>query len=139
MKELIDNVPSGYRNIFLIDEIFKGTNTAERIASAKAILSYLKKSANLVFVSTHDVELSGLLSEDFDLYHFTETTLDDQMDFDHRLKKGPLTTRNAIKILTMSGYPEEITKEASRLVENFNSKIQLTDKISLSYRKIWYP
>ena len=122
MKELIDNVPSGYRNIFLIDEIFKGTNTAERIASAKAILSYLKKSANLVFVSTHDVELSGLLSEDFDLYHFTETILEDQMNFDHCLKKGPLTTRNAIKILTMSGYPEEITKEASRLAENFNSK-----------------
>jgi len=44
------------------------------------------------------------------------------MAFDHCLKKGPLTTRNAIKILTMSGYPEEITKEASRLAENFNSK-----------------
>ena len=122
MKELIDNVQSGYRNIFLIDEIFKGTNTAERIASAKAILSYLKKSGNLVFVSTHDVELSGLLYDEFDLYHFTETILNDQMNFDHRLKKGPLTTRNAIKILAMSGYPEEITKDASRLAEKFNSK-----------------
>ncbi|MGQ7855764.1 MutS-related protein [Pedobacter sp. WC2501] len=122
MKELIDNVQSGYRNIFLIDEIFKGTNTAERIASAKAILSYLKKSGSLVFVSTHDVELSGLLYDEFDLYHFTETILKDQMNFDHQLKKGPLTTRNAIKILAMSGYPEEITKEASGLAEKSTSK-----------------
>ncbi|MGN7985690.1 MutS-related protein [Pedobacter sp. 22226] len=121
MKELIDNATSGYLNIFLIDEIFKGTNTSERISSAKAILSYLKNSGNLVFVSTHDVELSGLLGEEFDLYHFTETILNDQMNFDHRLKKGPLKTRNAIKILAMSGYPNQIIKEASQLAEDFNN------------------
>jgi len=122
MKELIDNATSGYLNIFLIDEIFKGTNTSERISSAKAILSYLRNSGNLVFVSTHDVELSGLLGEEFDLYHFTETILNNQMNFDHRLKEGPLRTRNAIKILAMSGYPNEIIKEASDLAEDFNNK-----------------
>jgi len=118
MKKLIDNATSGQLNLFLIDEIFKGTNTSERISSAKAILSYLKKSGNLVIVSTHDVELSDLLVEEFDLYHFTETILNDEMNFDHLLKKGPLTTKNAIKILEMSGYPNQIINEASELAED---------------------
>ena len=122
MKKLIDNATSGHLNLFLIDEIFKGTNTSERISSAKAILSYLKKSSNLVIVSTHDVELSELLVEEFDLYHFTETILNDEMNFDHLLKKGPLTTKNAIKILEMSDYPNQIIKEASELAEDLKKK-----------------
>jgi len=122
MKTLIDNATSGQLNLFLIDEIFKGTNTSERISSAKAILSYLKRSGNLVIVSTHDVELSELLVEEFDLYHFTETILNDEMNFDHLLKKGPLTTKNAIKILEMSGYPSQIINEASELAEDFKKK-----------------
>lgn len=115
MATLIKEASSPYQSLFLLDEVFKGTNTVERIASAKAILSYLNKANNIVIVSTHDLELSELLSKEYDLYHFEETILDDRLTFDHLLKKGPLKTRNAIKILELSNYPLEIIEEATNI------------------------
>lgn len=100
-------------NIFLLDEIFKGTNTLERISAGKAVLSYLaKEDSNVVFVSTHDVELADLLRDLYDLYHFTEIIQNDQISFDYKLKKGSLATRNAIRILEINDYPKEIINDA---------------------------
>ncbi|MBS2097954.1 MutS-related protein [Carboxylicivirga linearis] len=99
-------------NLFLLDEIFKGTNTIERIASGKAVLSYLAKNNNLVFVSTHDIELAELLKDEYELYHFCETVDNSSIDFDYQLKKGPLKNRNAIRILEMNDYPKSIIEDA---------------------------
>jgi MutS domain V len=114
VREMIEASETGY-NLFVLDELFKGTNTIERIASAKAVLAYLHSRNNLVFISTHDLELVDLLADKFDLYHFTETIANDELQFDHKLKKGPLTTRNAVKILQITGYPSEITEDALKL------------------------
>ena len=96
-----------------MDEIFKGTNTIERISGGKAILSYLNKEKHTVLVSTHDIELTELLVKDnYDLYHFSEKIEDNNLFFDHKIKPGKLKTRNAIKILDLYKYPSEIIKEA---------------------------
>ena len=116
MGSLIKEVHSPFQNLFLLDEVFKGTNTIERIAAAKSTLSYLNQGANLVIVSTHDLELPSMLQEQFDLYHFSESIENDQLHFDHKIKPGPLLTGNAIKILEMSNYPEKIINEARNLV-----------------------
>ena len=116
IKNMINESQSDSKNIFLLDEIFKGTNTVERIAAGKAVLSYLAKSNNnIVFVSTHDIELSDLLKDAYDLYHFTEVIQDKQIHFDYKLKKGNLSTKNAIRILEINDYPPEITDEARRI------------------------
>nr|WP_321453316.1 hypothetical protein [uncultured Carboxylicivirga sp.] len=99
-------------NLFLLDEIFKGTNTVERISSGKAVLSYLAKNNNLVFVSTHDIELAELLKDEYELYHFCEWVDNNSIDFDYQLKHGPLKKRNAIRILEMNDYPKSIIEEA---------------------------
>ena len=105
-------------NLFLLDEIFKGTNTAERIAAGKAVLSYLAKSSNnTVFVSTHDIELADLLSIEYDLYHFTETVHEKQIHFDYQLKRGKLYTKNAIRILEINDYPPEVIEEARGIMK----------------------
>ncbi|MGI8636022.1 MAG: MutS-related protein, partial [Segetibacter sp.] len=121
MASLIKEVSAPSQNLFLLDEVFKGTNTIERIASAKAILSYLNKHANIVIVSTHDIELSEFLSKEYELYHFEETIINDHLNFDHLLKRGPLKTRNAIKILELSDYPLEIIEEATELTKTLMS------------------
>ncbi|HWC52710.1 MAG TPA: hypothetical protein VG676_03920, partial [Chitinophagaceae bacterium] len=115
VSSLINEVSSPDQNIFFLDEVFKGTNTVERIASAKAILSYLNRHNNMVIVSTHDVELADMLRDEYDLYHFTETIQQDQLHFDHKLKAGPLKTRNAIKILELSDFPADIIDEANNI------------------------
>lgn len=113
VKALIDAAQNETPCLFILDEIFKGTNTIERISGGKAILSYLNNAYSVVLVSTHDIELTELLAEsNYDLYHFSETLDNTELYFDHKLKPGQLTKRNAIQILELYNYPEEIIKDA---------------------------
>lgn len=112
IKSMIDNSTNGKVNLFLLDEIFKGTNTIERISAGKAVLSALSKENNIVFVSTHDIELADLLKNEYELYHFSEIVDHKSVDFDYKLKEGKLKDRNAIRILQINNYPEELIQEA---------------------------
>ena len=115
MGSLLEEVDFPHQNLFVLDEVFKGTNTVERIAAAKAILSYLNRNNNMVVVSTHDIELAELLAHEYDLYHFTETVENSKLHFDHLIKPGQIRTRNAIKILELANYPAEIISEAREI------------------------
>lgn len=111
IKEILQESQKPPKNLFLLDELFKGTNTVERIAAGKAILSALSKN-NKVLVSTHDIELTDMLGDSYDLYHFSETVNGKNVGFDYKLKEGKLKNRNAIKILEINDYPKEIIQEA---------------------------
>jgi DNA mismatch repair ATPase MutS len=123
IKNMVDESLSPFNNVFLLDEIFRGTNTIERIAAGKAVLSYLAAPKNnIVFVSTHDIELFELLSDEYDLYHFTEVIKEEQICFDYKIKQGNLLTKNAIRILELNAYPKEVIDEArqiSQLLQNY--------------------
>lgn len=120
IKELIKASNSKEPCLFVLDEIFKGTNTIERISGGKSILSYLNKKNHIVLVSTHDIELTELLEkESYELHHFSEIIENNKLHFDHKLKSGKLKTRNAIKILELYEYPDEIIAEA-RNTEQIN-------------------
>jgi hypothetical protein len=108
------NEENGRRGLFLLDEIFRGTNSRERIAAGAAVLKYLA-SRGLVFASTHDDELTTLLRNEFDSYHFSEIVENGTARFDYLLRKGPCLTRNAIHLLTMAGYPKQVTDFAAQL------------------------
>jgi DNA mismatch repair ATPase MutS len=112
IKEMIDKSQRPGFNLFLLDEIFKGTNTIERLSAGKAVLSYLNTESNIVFVSTHDIELANMLMDTYELYHFSEQVDNKTVDFDYKLKSGKLKNRNAIRILQMNEYPPEIISEA---------------------------
>ncbi len=105
--------------LFLIDEIFRGTNTVERIASATSVLKYLSQYS-VIFVTTHDIELQQLLSDNFEMYHFNEVVQDNNHYFDYKIKSGPTSSRNAIKLLKIKGYPKEIIKKANELAESLD-------------------
>lgn len=122
IKKLIDASKDKNPCLFVLDEIFKGTNTVERISGGKAILSYLNNKNNTVLVSTHDIELTELLKkEDYKLYHFSEEIENNNLFFDHKIKEGKLTTRNTIRILDMYEYPQKIitaAKETEKLISH---------------------
>ncbi len=118
IKEFIETSESDEPCLFVLDEIFKGTNTVERISGGKGILSYLNKGNHTVLVATHDIELTELLKNEYDLYHFTEKVDDNKLEFDHKIKKGSLKTRNALKILELYGYPKEVLEDAKNIERN---------------------
>ena len=90
----------------LIDEIFKGTNSADRIVGAEEALKKLSVDGSMVIVSTHDFELCNLKQKDgtpADNRHFEESYEDDKLVFDYKMKDGPCTTRNARALLHLAG------------------------------------
>jgi DNA mismatch repair ATPase MutS len=125
IKDMIQKSTDEKQNLFLLDEIFKGTNTIERISAGKAVLSELSKDKNIVFVSTHDIELTDMLSDEYELYHFSEVVNENNVDFDYKLKEGKLKNRNAIRILQINEYPDNVINEAIEI-----SKI--LDKITVA-------
>jgi len=128
IKEMIDKSRDSNLNLFLLDEIFKGTNTVERISAGKAVLSSLNNDNNIVFVSTHDIELADLLKDEYELYHFSEIVDHKTVDFDYKLKDGKLKNRNAIRILQINDYPESIIKEAIEISEELD-KINMLNSV----------
>lgn len=71
VKAALDKGKEG-NYLLIFDELFKGTNTVERIAINSAVFSELAKADNLILASTHDLELTGLLNNQYELYHFSE-------------------------------------------------------------------
>jgi len=103
--------------LFLIDEIFKGTNNRERLIGSRAFITTLSKGNAFGLVSTHDLELAdleqgipGLLNA-----HFQETVLSNALQFDYQLRPGPCPTTNALKIMELEGLPVSYGEEAGRV------------------------
>ncbi len=113
IKELVDASHSDDHHLFILDELFKGTNTLERIAAGQSILSYLNRDKHIVMVSTHDLELTDILkNRGYALYHFAEKIENDKLYFDHKIKPGKPENGNAIKILELYDYPKEIIEDS---------------------------
>jgi len=110
----ISESAAGACRIFVLDEPFSGTNTVERIAVAKAVLRAISANAQ-VLVTTHDVELQHLLGAQFELCYFQENPAVEGF-FDHALRAGVSTQRNAIRVLERLGLPPDIIAEAMAAV-----------------------
>lgn len=102
-----------------VDEVLRGTNTVERIAASTQILKSLSRNQFLCFAATHDIELTELLKDDYENYHFEEEIRDGDIFFQYKLLGGKATTRNAIRLLEIIGYDEAIIALATEQAENF--------------------
>ncbi len=120
IKRIIDVAKTeGNKVLCFVDEVLRGTNTVERIAASTQILKAFAKSGVMCLAATHDIELTSLLKDYFGIYHFEGDVSDNDVHFDYKIKQGPATTRNAIKLLGVLGYDENIVDEAQNLADKF--------------------
>lgn len=97
------------RVLVLLDEILQGTNTAERRTAARTILGHLLAAGAVGAVSTHDLTLADApeLAASLTQVHLRETVSGEgsekRLSFDHRLRPGPATSRNALVLLELVG------------------------------------
>ena len=93
--------------MFLIDEIFRGTNSRERLIGARAFVRALSRLTTLGLIATHDLELVKLADEISVTtnFHFREEVREGKMVFDYRLRPGPCPTTNALLIMRLEGLP----------------------------------
>lgn len=102
----IEAAPKG-KILFLVDEIFKGTNNRERFIGSHAFITAMDRLGAPGFVTTHDLELAELEKsvEDLKNYHFKEEIKAAKMVFDYTIRTGPSPTTNALKIMELEGLP----------------------------------
>lgn len=106
LKNIVDMTKSN-QCLILIDEILKGTNERERLIIAKAVLNYLFHSQSLVMVTTHDIMLVHYF-KDIDQYCFNDYVSNQELIGDYKIKKGICEVGNAIALLKVYGFDEEI-------------------------------
>lgn len=105
VKMIIDQVKRE-RVFFLLDELFKGTNSVDRHTAAKTVIKHLNQNGAAGMVSTHDLDLEVLENESRGQvlnYHFKETYKGAKISFDYKLRRGVSNTRNAIFLIKASG------------------------------------
>ena len=105
-----------------IDEVLRGTNTVERIAASAEILRCFAQTGTLCFAATHDLELTGILSDVYDNYHFSEQIVDGDVRFSYRLLPGPSNSCNAIALLSSLGYDRTIVEKAQERADGYLQK-----------------
>lgn len=105
IKYLIEAAKRGEKVFFLLDEIFKGTNSMDRHEGAKVLINQLVNCGGMGLVSTHDLELCELEKTKNWLvnYNFQEYYDNNKIKFDYKLRAGGSTTRNAIHLMKLAG------------------------------------
>lgn len=116
LKRMLDELKTGEPMLFVIDEILKGTNTRERLAASNAILSYMVQKQGFLLIATHDLELVYALKNRYDTYYFDSQVYEKDIVFPYKIRRGIVGKTNAIDLMELLDFPEEITDQARREV-----------------------
>lgn len=106
IKSIMEYSPQKQPMIVLIDEIFKGTNSADRIIGAKEVVRKLSQDWIISIITTHDFELCDLENDSSIKavnYHFSEYYEKNKIKFDYTIKNGRCRTTNAKQLMKMAG------------------------------------
>jgi hypothetical protein len=119
LLELVRASEGSLHHLFLLDELFRGTNAIERIAAGQAVLRELveRPKPHVALAATHDGELVELLPETYVPHHFGDAVGPNGLTFDYELRPGPATSRNAIALLRLHGAPEQVIRRAVTCAE----------------------
>lgn len=91
--------------LYFLDEILKGTNSADRHRGAEALIRQLHRTSASGFVSTHDLELGQLADADGFVrnFHFQSDLDNGQLVFDYKLRDGICESFNASQLMQAIG------------------------------------
>jgi len=108
MERLRDTLETAAQHptLFLIDEIFSGTNSPDRKAAADAVVRTLAERGAIGAISTHDISLADIAVHGGANVHMASREGGDgPLDFDYRLKPGVTRESNALAIARLAGVP----------------------------------
>ena len=106
IREIADLARGPVPVLFLLDELFHGTNSHDRLVGAAGVLrSFLERGA-IGLITTHDLALTAVadeLSAHAANVHFEDWLEGNDIRFDYRMKPGPVTRSNAIALMRAVG------------------------------------
>lgn len=92
--------------LFLLDELFHGTNSHDRLVGARGVLQSLLDRGAIGLVTTHDLALTAIARELTPMVvnaHFEDWFEGGDIRFDYRVKPGPVTRSNALALMRAVG------------------------------------
>jgi len=103
VKSIIEMAKREPNTLFLIDEIFRGTNSVDRLMGAKTILKKLDELDVVGIITTHDLDLCNLAQANPRIknYSFSEAYSENAIHFDYKMHAGKSLTTNAEYLMKM--------------------------------------
>lgn len=109
------------KHFCIFDELFSGTNPYEAISSANSYLSHITKNKNVKFMlTTHFIDLCKKLNNNKAISNINMETeiINDKPQYFYKIKDGISEIKGALTVLKDLGYPENIIKNTSDVMEN---------------------
>ena len=106
IREIADLAAGPVPLLFLLDELFHGTNSHDRLIGASGVLKSLLDRGAIGLITTHDLALTAVadrLSPRALNVHFEDWFEGEEMRFDYAMKPGPVTRSNAIALMRAVG------------------------------------
>jgi hypothetical protein len=92
--------------LFLLDELFHGTNSHDRLLGAVGVLRTLLDRGAIGLITTHDLALTQIaagVGPRAVNVHFDDTFEGGEIRFDYRMKPGPVARSNALALMRAVG------------------------------------
>lgn len=103
VKKALEFQNTNNKMITFVDEIFKGTNSNDRIIGAKTLMTKLNTENSIVVITTHDFEICDLQDDNVYNYHFSEEYKNETIVFDYKIRPGKCKTTNALYLMRKAG------------------------------------
>ena len=106
LQSVVESASTGQRMFILLDEILRGTNSADKQRGSLGLIKKLIKLPVSGLLATHDLAL-GVLAEEYpqniSSYCFEANIEGDNLTFDYKLRKGTAHNLNAYFLMQHMG------------------------------------
>ena len=106
LKKLIDRLESGQKLFVILDEVLKGTNSADKQKGSMALITQLIKLGSSGMIATHDLALGSLADafpDNIINKRFEVEIANNELVFDYKLKNGISQNLNATFLMKKMG------------------------------------
>jgi DNA mismatch repair ATPase MutS len=106
IRQLADTAEGPAPLLFLLDELFHGTNSHDRLVGASGVLRSLVDRGAIGLITTHDLALTAVADElapRAENIHFEDWFEEGEIRFDYRVKPGRVTRSNALALMQAVG------------------------------------
>lgn len=101
LRQLIDFCPAHKNTLIILDEILKGTNSADKLNGSRLFLEYISGRNVTGVIATHDLELSRMSDEHAGRFHnyCFEIELGTDVTYSYKITPGVARNQNATFLL----------------------------------------
>lgn len=106
IRHILDSTNGELPVLFLLDELFHGTNSHDRGIGAQALVHKLLDAGAIGMLTTHDLTLTAItekLGERAVNVHFADQFVDGEMQFDYTMRPGIVPHSNALALMRAVG------------------------------------